>query len=878
MSDLRTGTVTFLMTDIEGSTALWERDPSVAGEVIRRHDALFAKIVPELGGSLIRSRGEGDSIFCVFGSAPDAAACAWRLQEKLAAERWPGGEDVRVRMAIHTGEADHRAGEYYGQAVNRCARIRAAASGGQIVVSQSTQLLVRQALPAGAVLVDLGNHRLKDLLMPERLFELQVAENPRHFPALRSLNLLPHNLPHQLTSFIGRESELRDVRSLLAAHRLVTIVGLGGSGKTRLALQVGAEMLEQFPGGVWLAELATARDDRLLNRAVAEALSLEHDDADRVAESIRTGFEGQPLLMILDNCEQIADQTCAMVQRLLSACPTLTVVATSREPLRAAGEWVYQIPPLAVPGPDASNEEIIESEAVRLFSDRASAIDSSFRLTGENAPAIAEICRRLAGIPLAIEQVASNVALLSPKQILARWKEGFPALSSDARATVERHETLRACFDWSYAMLSSEQQELFRSLAVFVGGFSLEAVEEVCGGSGVASLLRDLVRKSLVVIDEQPGAERRYRYLEPVRQYAEEKLGRDEGLCALHFDWCLGLAREADPQLAGAEQAAWLEILDREHDNLRAALRWAKSEGDSRVLDLACSLRRFWYWRGHLEEGKAWLSDAIEVSQAQDEELEAKVFNVIGAIANKLGQGLEARAAYEKSLRLWRELGDAGNQAAVGHNIGILLSEDGLYVEALDHFSASLSAYRELGNAYGIASSLLNLGVCETANGAPEIAIPLLREALEIFEAESNAALAANAHANLAVSFHKQGDTSLALDHLAKAFDICRDVKDRVEIAGGLLELASILADLRQWREAAIVVSSSEAIRSKIGGVVGAAHRKRLDGLSAIKDALNEGEFKQLVRQGKSMSITAAVEYALGLCGQLQNTSKATLQ
>jgi class 3 adenylate cyclase len=486
---LPTGTVTFLFTDIEGSTRLWEQHPEAMEAALIRHDELAARIIQQHEGSLVKHRGEGDSLFAVFARAADAVAAALTLQQVLRAEPWPAteghpeGMPLQVRVALHTGDAAFRDGDYFGAAVNRCARLRAVAHGGQILLSSATQELVRDALPEEIRFQDLGEHRLRDLARPERVFQLLHPDLPADFPPLSSLNTLPNNLPQQVTSFIGREKEMAEVRRLLSTTRLLTLTGSGGTGKTRVSLQVAADLLEGDGDGVWLVELAPLADPSLVSQAVATALGVREEPGKPLSQTLVEFLKPKRLLLLLDNCEHLLSACAELAGLILRSCPGVQILATSREGLNIPGETTYRLPSLSLPDPrqlPSTVESVSQYEAVRLFIDRATAAVPAFAVTNQNAPAVAQLCVRLDGIPLAIELAAARVKAMSVEQINGRIADMFRLLTGGSRTALPRQQTLRAAIDWSYDLLSEKEKILLRRLSVFAGGWALEAAEQVC--------------------------------------------------------------------------------------------------------------------------------------------------------------------------------------------------------------------------------------------------------------------------------------------------------------------------------------------------------------------------------------------------------------
>lgn len=868
MPELPGGTITVLMTDVEGSTSLWERDPAGMSATIAQHDAILARVIPEFAGHLIKSRGEGDSSFSVFARATDAVAAALEFQRRVRG----ACVSIRVRAALHSGEAQLRDGDYFGTTINRCARLRSTASGGQILLSQACHALVRDSLPAEAAWKDHGQHRLKDLLRPERVYELVHPELAGSGTPLRSLSLLPHNLPLQLTTFVGRDREVAEVSALLEDHRLVTLLGVGGSGKTRLSLQVGAECAERFSGGVWQVELSTVGGrDRLL-RAICDVLTIPESG---IADVVSTVAAAE-MLLILDNCEQIVQEVAEVAEELVMGSPGLRILTTSREALRVRGEAIYRVPSLNLPpeGDDASLAEIEAAESVRLFVDRAKSRQHNFTISSANALAVGRICRRLAGIPLAIEQAASNVDVLSPSQILERWEGRFPALSSDERHGAERHETLRACFDWSYEMLGASERMLFGRLAVFSGGWTLEAAQAVCSDENLSAdeiltLLHRLVSKSIVVSEDDPSGLKRFKFLEPVRQYAEEKMLPVDRLEVRHLDWCLELAARGLEELAGAHQALWLDKLHAEHDNFRAALGWSLDADPRRCLDLAASLRRFWFWRGYYAEGKDWLWKALRACPDADLRVRAAVLNAIGGIASQQAELAEARDAYQQSLSLWSALEEETQVAAVGHNIGILFSQEVMYTEAIEQFQKSGKAYATLGDRKGLATVQLNLGVCRLYQGHVDEAIEEFSKALAEFEEEGDAGMLARCNSNLALAHLERGSLDEAVNSITQAFAYLRETQDAVGASSALLDLAVILARMGDGSNCQKALAMADAHRQKAKLSWGKQQQSLANECMRRIELQGCGQDKSLSRWAKSLSPSSAIEAASQICAML---------
>ena len=667
-AELPTGTVTFLMTDVEGSTRLWETQPESAGAVIERHDEIIGATVAEHHGALLKTKGEGDSTFSVFADANDAVTAAIELQRSLRREPWHHGNVIRVRAALYTGAAELRAGDYYGVTPNRGGRLRAVAHGGQSICSHATKQLVTgpqsRSLPSGTSLHNLGLHRLRDLDRAERVYQLNHPDLPTTFPPLRSLGVR-HNLPAPRTSFVGRDHERAALKKHLETGRLVTLTGVGGCGKTRLALDVAAEQLERYPDGVFFIDLAPVSDTAALPGAVAAAVGFGRF-------AIGTG-SGQPsaelleylgpreALLIVDNCEHLIDASAALVDEVLERCPRVSILATSRESLDLQGEQLLPVPPLEVTAATGSDEGAsLESDAVRLFKSRAALIRPDFAPSTAD-DVVVEICRRLDGIPLAIELAAAQLPHLALGEIAELLDEGF-RISAGGRRRVSRHQTLHAALDWSHELLGAPERAVFRRLAAFPGSFDSEAAIAVCNETDAIELLRALVRKSLVVAEDD-GAARRFRLLETVRAYADDRLD-EAGEVAMtrdrHRDHFLAWAEAIPPELTYLDPNGSMR---RESHNLRAALAWSETQRRRDLIGrLASTMNRMWL--GDIREGRRWLALGMEAAQDLGSEHRVRLMAVAAhtaVLAIEARDGELARRAVEASAGpgMWSSLGHA---------------------------------------------------------------------------------------------------------------------------------------------------------------------------------------------------------------------------
>src|SRR5688572_3053343 len=643
MSEHPTGTVTLLFTDIEGSTKLAQEHPELWETVRGRHHAILQSAIDAHHGYVFQIIG--DAFCAAFHTAKDGLNAALDAQRKLQTEAW-GKNPVRVRMGLHTGEAEAQDNEYRGYlSLSLVQRIMSAGHGGQILVSGVNENLLRSQLPTDINLRDMGKHNFKDVPQSVRVFQVIAPGLQSEFPALRTQDAQPNNQPAQFTSFVGREKELADVKRLLLDARLLTLIGPGGAGKTRLSIQSASESLDQHPDGVWLVELAPILDPFLVPHTTAIAIGLRDEPQRPVIDRLCDYLREKKMLLILDNCEHLVDACARMADRILHATPNVRVLASSREALGIGGEVTYRVPSLGLPDMQhlPSVESLSQYEAVKLFIDRATSAVSTFTVTKDNAPSLAQICYRLDGIPLAIELAAAKVHVLSVEQIAKRLDDRFRLLTGGSRTALEHHQTLRAAIDWSYNLLPPVEQVFFTRLSVFSGGWTLEAAESVCEGRSVKSedvldLLEQLINKSLVIMEEIQG-ESRYHMLETIRQYANEKLVGSDALREQHAAYFLILAETIEPSLEKSEPASWLDKLEREHNNLRAALRWAREKEQVEPgLRLASALCLFWFMRGYLSEGLAQIGEFLSLSeQTINTTTRAKALDHAGMLARYQG-------------------------------------------------------------------------------------------------------------------------------------------------------------------------------------------------------------------------------------------------
>jgi predicted ATPase/class 3 adenylate cyclase len=725
--DLPTGTVTFLFTDLEGSTRLWEEHPEAMRAALARHDEILRDAVEKRDGHVVKTTGDG--LHAAFALAADGVVAALDAQRALVAEAWALPEPLKVRMGLHVGGAELRGGDYYGPAVNRAARVSAAAHGGQIVASAATADLVRDDLAPEVGLLDLGEHRLRDLGRSERIVQVTHPDLPSEFAPLRSLDAYPGNLPVQRSAFIGRTGDLAEVRAALDDAPVVTLTGVGGVGKTRLALQVAADSVTRFPDGAWFVDLGPVLDAGFVPAALSAALTLPERRQGTLEDSIVASLQHQRLLIVLDNCEQVVDAVAGLVDRLVESCPGLRVLATSREALGVDGEATYPVRPLATPSTeaDASIDALMENDAVRLFVERARAAKREFVFSSDTAPVVTELCRRLDGIPLAIELAAARLQVIAPAEILARLDERFRLLTGGRRTVLERHQTLRGAIDWSYALLDPVEQLVFSRLAVFAGGFTLDAAEAVTVDEGVEThdvltTLASLVAKSMVVTDDT-AAGTRYRLLDTLREYAWERLGEHGDPTALHerhAEHLLAFLGTATEGLKGPNDREWSERIEIEQDNLRAALGWAREAGRTDLLiRLVHGISLYWHIEWNFREAADWTEVALLHAEEMPVDVRADILGLAGHAANGLGHVEHAIELCRASIECSRAGGRPPKPTPLAF-LGITALESNQPEVAIAYCEQALDAARDHGDPWHELDALQYLATTCVLGGAPE--------------------------------------------------------------------------------------------------------------------------------------------------------------
>jgi predicted ATPase/class 3 adenylate cyclase len=895
MAGLPCGTVTFLFTDIEGSTSRWERQPEAMRRALARHDAILRAAILAHGGHVVKTMG--DAFHAAFSRPLDGVLAALEGQHRLGAEPWdeigPGLGGLRVRMALHTGAAEERDGDYYGPELNRAARLLSTGHGGQVLLSSVTAGLVRDALPGDVSLLDLGEHRLKDLVRPERVFQLVAADLPAQFPPLRSLDARPNNLPTHPTALLGRDREVAEVAGLLRGDvRLVTLTGPGGTGKTRLSLQVAAELLDPsaspsrpgisaaptsgqaFGDGAFVVELAPISDPALIPTTIAQALGVREAGGRPVLEALTAYLREKSLLLVLDNFEQIVAGA-SVVAELLAACPGLKALVSSREPLQVRGEREYAVPPLALPDPRqaVSPERVAESPAVALFVQRAQAVRAGFEVTPENAVAIAEICTRLDGLPLAIELAAARVRLLPPQALVQRLEHRLSLLVGGARDLPPRQQTLRGAIDWSHDLLDEDERRLFRRLSVFVGGWTLDAAEAVCNPDGsldVLTGLESLVAKSLVRADEVDTDEPRFRMLQTIREYGRECLESSPEAPSVRRQFVthyLQLAEHVEPIVRGAApgQVRALRILEREHDNLRQILHWGPEQGvDATIrLRLATALGWFWFMHGHIAEGRDFLDRALSTAISAPPALRGHALIRLGQIAQQQGDLDAAERYLEESLRECRGAGDSVGTAWALTTLGGNSLARGTLDQAVARHTEAIALFRVVPDAWGVGHATFGLGMALTAFGEYDRAVEMLHESLAMRTGldPAGVGLTLRALGRLAL---RQGDLPTARARLRESLAPFQETGSRAGLIGCLEGLGQLALDEGQVARGAVLLSSASRLRDADGTPGRPTDRAELARRAdEARAALGDAAFEAARAEGAAMSLERAIAYAL---------------
>ncbi|MEO8571452.1 MAG: hypothetical protein ABI553_07090 [Chloroflexota bacterium] len=893
------GTYTFLFTDIEGSTRL---EGAVGrdryAELRERHRAILRAVWDATAG---REQGtEGDSFFVVFPEASTAIAAAVQGQRALAAEPWPDDAPIRVRMGLHSGGAELSGESYVGLSINRAARIAAVAHGGQILASGLVRDQLADHPVEGVSLRDLGEHRLRDLGSSVRLVQVVADGLPAEFPAIRTLDARPNNLPTQLTTFIGRDAELEEAAGLLAATRLLTLTGPGGTGKTRLSLQLAARAAEDFPDGIFFVALEPIRDPILVAPRIAAAVGVAEGGARPIAELLADWLRDKRLLLVLDNFEQVI-AAAPIVADLLRAAPDIKAIVTSRAVLHVSGEQEYPVPGLPTP-PDPGGQGGLDRmdiggeahpidpvalghyAAVRLFIERAVSVRPGFAVTNENAPAVAAISARLHGMPLAIELAAARIKILSPDAILVRLDKQLDVLAAGARDLPARQQTLRGAIAWSYDLLDPGGQHLLDRLSVFANGCDLADAEAICGptdevGGDILNGLIALADQSLVKVEEMADGEPRFRLLDTIRAFAAERLeadGEGDRIRARHRDWCIAVAEEAAAQLSGADQRRWLERLELVHDDVRAVLDWAAAAPDPPVaIGLAFSMWRFWQKHGHLAEARRRLEAMAEAPWSRDDpRLRARLMEALGGVYWWQGAITLMALRYEEALELWLAIGDEAEIANAYYNVSFqyaIPDELGGKVavdvdqHGLTFLAHARDLYQKLGDRLGEANALWGIGNYRYFQEYDDYGIKEIRQALEIFRLLGDRTMEAWSLHMLGTGLLRKNEVAEAREHIIHAMRHFYAASDTAGITLGLDDLSSVAVADGDLPRAARLRGAARHLTAVTGtGLAGYVEDLFEAGVRpGVRGQMSEEELARYGAEGAAMTLDQAVMFAL---------------
>lgn len=848
----------FLFSDIEGSTKLWERAPAEMRDALRQHNELLSGTVREHLGSVFKTVGDG--FCCVFQSTADAVKAALDIQRLSLEARWPTSEPIRIRIAIHAGEVEELDGDYFGPTLNLVSRMMAVTRGGHTLLSEAVVELAGNRFPSDASPRDLGEYVLRDIPFPVRLFQLVHPSLPADYPLRRGIIGVKNNLPVQLTSFVGREEEILEIEMSFQRARLLTLVGPGGVGKTRLSVQIGERALAQHADGVWFVELAELSDASLLPQAVASPFHLRDDGERSAADLLADYLRTKSVLLVLDNCEHLIDACATFVDALMRRCPRVKILATSREPLDVPGEVVWRVPTMPIPNMDhqLSTEVLMQYDAIRLFTERSTARLQSFRLTQENAPSVARICKRLDGIPLAIELAAARVASLEMDEIVERLERALSLLTTGPRTLTPRQKTLRGAIDWSYDLLSPAERALFRRLGAFSGTFSMEAVEQVAlegevDARSFIDLMTSLFDKSLIVTTEGVEEKPHFRMLDTLREYATEKLaesGEETRVRRRHYGYFLSFAKGAEPKLSTGAQRLALVKLNASQDNFRAALSWCREVEDVEAgLRLCVSLSRFWQARGFLAEGRGWLESYLSSASSVPADLLAEARLAAGSLACLQGDHIRAGKLCEESLVRFRATGSRRPAAEALRNIAEADEMRGDYASADSRVREALDLAMESDDREGMGEALLLIGCYALRAGKHDVARRSQEESLRLFRELDHRRGAAKALNVLGLTAWETGRYAEAHAFYSECLELFRDLGDRKGVAVTICNLGELAHEQGEYPAARALLNESLSNLRELGDRKTAAYV--LNNLGEL--ARHEGAYESaisLLREG----------------------------
>lgn len=829
------GLVTFLFTDIEGSTKLSQLFPETLQSALERHHEILKKAIESNNGFVFDI--VGDAFCCAFENAGDAVKSSVKIQNDLADEKW-SDVVIKIRIGIHTGNAEWSGERYMGYiTLARTARIMSAACGEQILISKDTYENARDDTGTKFQFKDLGERRLKDLIHPLKLYQVSGNGLRENFPPLNTLDVRPNNLPIQLTNFIGRTEELEKTKNLLKQSRLLTLTGPGGTGKTRLALQIAADAIDDFENGVWYVELASVSDPELLPLTVMQVLGITEQPKTSVENTLAEFIANKNFLFVIDNCEHLIDAVAGLTQNLLMKCRGLKIIATSRETLRCEGELRHNVLPLEFPDPNdnESPEILTQYESVRLFIERALAVNFNFRVNNENAPALAQICFKLDGIPLAIELAAAKTKVLSLDQIYLRLNDRFRLLTGGMRTSLPRQQTLRALIDWSYDLLSEDEKILWNRLSVFSGGWTLEAAEEICTDdkiqdSDVIDLLSGLSEKSIIIFDESNG---RYKILETIRQYGEDKLlasGEYDQLMEKHLSYYSDLADKLVSGLRKQNAVNNLNFLGNESGNIEKALNWFSGNPDRKNgYKLLSKISYYWQLRGYITEGYRWLEIAINMKSDKADDHFGNILSFAGTFARLRGEFDKAQRLMNESLNYWTETNNESGIADTLSRLGILEYDQSRFEEAIKLHEKSLEICKKTGNKLNISRNLNNLANAYSSCGNEKKGYQLLMESLEIRREIGDKLGISFSLDNLGVLAFNNEEYEKSEKLYTESLEIKREHGNKSGVALLLDNLGQVKSALGEYEKADELFNESIKIYSETGEKIGVA-----DGLNNL--------------------------------------------
>lgn len=859
-----TGVVTFLFSDVEGSTKLAQLHPKTMPDALAVHHGLMKQAIEMHSGFIFKT--VGDSVCCAFGTQADAVKAAVDAQKAIKSAEWKDAV-IKVRMGIHCGEAVWNGSDYTGYVtLARTQRIMSSACGEQIITSGIVYSEAADFLPSSVSFRDLGERRLKDLNQPVRLYQICAEGLKDEFPPLNTLDARPNNLPFQLSRFVGREKEKEDIKELLKTHPLLTLAGAGGTGKTRLALQAAAEIIDEFEDGIWFVELATVSEPEYVIPEIMSVLGLTPDGKNAPADILKNYLREKEILIILDNCEHLINETAGISQQLLSSCPKLKILASSREALKIGGERTYHLPSMSLPDVRRSydSESLSQFESVQLFIDRTLSVNPKFEITNENIPAVAQLCNDLDGIPLAIELAAARMNVLSVEKILERLSDRFKLLTGGKRTSLPRQQTLKALIDWSYGLLSEDEKLLFGRLSVFQGGWKLEAAEAVCSAEPVdefeiLDLMSNLIDKSLIKSSDSE-TDMRYSMLETIRQYSKSVLAgskEEKDIKRRHLEYFSGLVIDSEEKLNGSGQRECLKMIDADYENIREALKWAIEEDPVEGIKMSISLGKYWELRGYFSEGYAYLKKGLSGIEEAEPPVKARALYLAGFLLTYLASHHEAEKYLLEALNIFRSLNDKkgevpclvmlGNVKLVDGNLEAMeeLSRDGLktarqlgdkllialclrylaagrmyqgnYEESAEMAEECLAIYREFGDGIHIAKIINNIGAIEYLAANYDKAIETWKECLELRRELGDRHGIAMSLTNLGSAYSMTKDYDTAEKYLHQSIELFKELGDRRIYVNPLNTLGLIANDRGEYLRALGIYGVSINIANEIG-------------------------------------------------------------